>query len=578
MTTMKLFIIPWLLLETTKAQNSNPNSQFVDNSFYQFLQRQNEINNAILLSNAMLANSLGAVPGEQQIRLPSAIPFPATGLHANLPPNPPLFQNFPQTIPPVPTAGLHRLDIYDVLSSGIKGGPVVGAALIPIPATLPRTTSVSKTPKTSTTPTTTTTTQSTTTTSTTTDSSSTVPPEPQEEKPSSVENPERPKKVINISPMHLTTTKPKDSPDDVVVDKIEEEVVSTTTVKAIEITPTTKPREDVYNLLKTLNLTEEETNELVSHVEKVVREEVVKKLVESRLHSQQTSTPPVDGYVKKPVKSYTSTGVIVEATTAAESAETTADQITIPLRRTKPEKELLLYLPRKKPKAEIKHHPQRIDDRSDEVPTDFVEAEILTSQMHLPVKDDEKSDDESPAAVDELYFTNGRVEVVTTPVTTTSTTTTTTPYPRRPAAHIRVGMGVNGTAERTTSRPRVILGDDVDLLGIPIITGAPLDIEAEASQLVAYRTRNLQRPPPPPLLPPPIPVPPQTPRAKNIVHPKTPFERLAVDYKERLTGAGDMDKILKTLYSNAYIALVDAKEARNVRIPLSMRRAEIELG
>ncbi|VDL69721.1 unnamed protein product [Nippostrongylus brasiliensis] len=499
---MKLFIIPWLLLETTKAQNSNPNSQFVDNSFYQFLQRQNEINNAILLSNAMLANSLGAVPGEQQIRLPSAIPFPATGLHANLPPNPPLFQNFPQTIPPVPTAGLHRLDIYDVLSSGIKGGPVVGAALIPIP----------------------------------------------------------------------------DSPGEVVVDKIEEEVVSTTTVKAIEITPTTKPREDVYNLLKTLNLTEEETNELVSHVEKVVREEVVKKLVESRLHSQQTSTPPVDGYVKKPVKSYTSTGVIVEATTAAESAETTADQITIPLRRTKPEKELLLYLPRKKPKAEIKHHPQRIDDRSDEVPTDFVEAEILTSQMHLPVKDDEKSDDESPAAVDELYFTNGRVEVVTTPVTTTSTTTTTTPYPRRPAAHIRVGMGVNGTAERTTSRPRVILGDDVDLLGIPIITGAPLDIEAEASQLVAYRTRNLQRPPPPPLLPPPIPVPPQTPRAKNIVHPKTPFERLAVDYKERLTGAGDMDKILKTLYSNAYIALVDAKEARNVRIPLSMRRAEIELG
>ncbi|KIH58968.1 copper/zinc superoxide dismutase [Ancylostoma duodenale] len=60
----------------------------------------------------------------------------------------------------------------------------------------------------------------------------------------------------------------------------------------------------------------------------------------------------------------------------------------------------------------------------------------------------------------------------------------------------------------------------------------------------------------------------------NTPPPKTPFERLAVDYKERLTGAGDMDKILKSLYSNAYIALVDAKEASSVRIPLSMRRAQ----
>ncbi|VDO25946.1 unnamed protein product [Heligmosomoides polygyrus] len=50
----------------------------------------------------------------------------------------------------------------------------------------------------------------------------------------------------------------------------------------------------------------------------------------------------------------------------------------------------------------------------------------------------------------------------------------------------------------------------------------------------------------------------------NLQQPKTTFERLAVDYKERLTGAGDMDKILKSLYSNAYIALVDAKDASNI--------------
>ncbi|KAK5967847.1 hypothetical protein GCK32_015649, partial [Trichostrongylus colubriformis] len=142
MTSMKLFIIPWLLIASTvTAQNAAasgpavpaPNAQFVDIPFYQFLQRQNQINNAILLNNAMLANSLGAVPKEHHIRLPNTMPFPA----ANLPTGPALFQNFPQPIPPVPPA----TGIYDVLSHGLRVNPV----LVPTPSPPTQRTTISTT-------------------------------------------------------------------------------------------------------------------------------------------------------------------------------------------------------------------------------------------------------------------------------------------------------------------------------------------------------------------------------------------------------------------------------------------------
>ncbi|ETN84817.1 hypothetical protein NECAME_16999 [Necator americanus] len=113
-----------------------------------------------------------------------------------------------------------------------------------------------------------------------------------------------------------------------------------------------------------------------------------------------------------------------------------------------------------------------------------------------------------------------------------------------PTIHQKIHVReLNITVDSPKSNFQSYAGVDADLLNIGIATGAPLDLDSEGSR-----------------------------------HPKTPFERLAVDYKERLTGAGDMDKFLKTIYSNAYIALVDAKEASSVRIPLIMRRAQAEFG
>ncbi|KAK6011790.1 hypothetical protein OSTOST_23114, partial [Ostertagia ostertagi] len=149
---------------------------------------------------------------------------------------------------------------------------------------------------------------------------------------------------------------------------------------------------------------------------------------------------------------------------------------------------------------------------------------------------------------------------------------------RGPPPTLRIWDGVNGTVidENTRAERRSYGGADADLLGIGLATGAPLDLENEGGRVVPYRIRNIPRASSPDL--PPVAAVHNQPHArmKNTVKPKTAFERLAVDYKERLTGAGDMDKILKTLYSNAYIALVDAKEAPNVRLPLNIRRAELQ--
>ncbi|VDO77885.1 unnamed protein product [Haemonchus placei] len=175
-------------------------------------------------------------------------------------------------------------------------------------------------------------------------------------------------------------------------------------------------------------------------------------------------------------------------------------------------------------------------------------------------------------------------EIIRTTTAETTITSTATPLkpptlpPMRPLPDLRIREGVNGTAiaERRTMAEEKTFRDgvDADLLNIGLATGAPLDLEAEGAHVVPYRTRNV--PATTTSLPPAaVPVFHKAPhvRPKSTTKPKTAFERLAVDYKERLTGAGDMDKFLKSIYSNAYIALIDAKEAPNVRLPLNMRRA-----
>ncbi|RCN35839.1 hypothetical protein ANCCAN_18286 [Ancylostoma caninum] len=115
---LKLFIIPWIWTHAQNVANNPaaaaapptaPNAQFVDIPFYHFLQRQNQINNAILLNNAMLANSLGAMPpSEHQIPIPNTLQFPAaaTALQAN---HAALFPNFQPKFPTVPAAGVFIL-------------------------------------------------------------------------------------------------------------------------------------------------------------------------------------------------------------------------------------------------------------------------------------------------------------------------------------------------------------------------------------------------------------------------------------------------------------------------------------
>ncbi|VDN26366.1 unnamed protein product [Cylicostephanus goldi] len=126
---LKLFIIPWVWAQgqnvpsnpAVPAVASAPNGQ-IDIPFYQFLQRQNQINNAILLNNAMLANSLTAMPSSEhhhQIPIPSAIQFPSAG-HTLHPSHAALFPNFQPKFPTVPTTGLNQLGLYDVLSHPVK--------------------------------------------------------------------------------------------------------------------------------------------------------------------------------------------------------------------------------------------------------------------------------------------------------------------------------------------------------------------------------------------------------------------------------------------------------------------------
>ncbi|KHJ79735.1 hypothetical protein OESDEN_20609, partial [Oesophagostomum dentatum] len=190
-----------------------------------------------------------------------------------------------------------------------------------------------------------------------------------------------------------------------------------------------------------------------------------------------------------------------------------------------------------------------------------------------------EADPDGKVATDEAVPVT--VTSTSTPTTTSATPSTTQAPPSStapPIAERKINIKeLNSTVNDPSSLRRSFGGVDADLLNLGIVTGAPLDLESEGSNVVAYRTRNVNRISSTTQQPPAV----QRSvvgRAKATSHPKTPFERLVVDYKERLTGAGDMDKFLKSLYSNAYIALIDAKEASSVRIPLSMRRAQAGLG
>ncbi|KHJ82049.1 hypothetical protein OESDEN_18260, partial [Oesophagostomum dentatum] len=92
---------------------------------------------------------------------------------------------------------------------------------------------------------------------------------------------ERAKKVIDLSASsHQRAVETTETPaltelieeigeDNLVTTTTEQVAVNAPTARGTSVATSKKPQQDVYRLLKTLNLTEEETNNLVSQVEKV---------------------------------------------------------------------------------------------------------------------------------------------------------------------------------------------------------------------------------------------------------------------------------------------------------------------
>ncbi|VDM72737.1 unnamed protein product [Strongylus vulgaris] len=149
--------------------------------------------------------------------------------------------------------GLNRLGIYDVLNRPVKFD-AVPSVLIPPQATSSSTTTAS--PVNPTTP--------------ELGKEELIEPEPI---PIGVSEPdERMKKVIDLtasSRKKVSETTESPALTELIEEIGEDNVVTTTTQQLIEATSAKTPKPDVYRLLKTLNLTDEETNDLVSHVEKV---------------------------------------------------------------------------------------------------------------------------------------------------------------------------------------------------------------------------------------------------------------------------------------------------------------------
>uniref|UniRef100_A0A0K0DK00 DEK_C domain-containing protein n=1 Tax=Angiostrongylus cantonensis TaxID=6313 RepID=A0A0K0DK00_ANGCA len=373
-------------------------------------------------------------------------------------------------------------------------------------------------------------------------------------------------------------------------------------------------KDNVYNLMRTLNLTDEETKDIVKRVEKfldfdlhqIVRDELVKKLSEVRL-TGHTNPPDVS---QKSSTLVPTTDATTQATTTEEERKTD-DHTTSPMRQSTSEKELLSLLPKKNGHSENK--------------SNFVEAEIFTAQLHLPIEEkmvDEKNYDDLPISNEErmtmeldgafpvslLIFVGEVYSIATvifdhtevfeclehlkdqeyemsgtsTPSTVQLATDIAAPQASTPSETLPTTQIHEVVSNTINNTKKVIIksrnGIDANALNMKFVTGAPLDLDNEDNHALAYRNRNLHRSasstnPPAPTFPKST-----SGKPRHFTHPKTPFERLVVDYKQRLAGGMDIDKILKSIYSNAYISLIDAKDAPKVQIPLSMRRAEITLG
>ncbi|KAJ1346410.1 hypothetical protein KIN20_001188 [Parelaphostrongylus tenuis] len=339
---MRLFIIPWLMFGVTvKAQDAvvTPNhGQLLDTSLYQFIQRQNQINSAIMLNNALLANSLATVPAnEHQIRLPNTLQFPFTYL-------PPLFHEFPQTLTTGPITGLDRLGIYDALSN-VRSVDDMKYPLLHSQETAQQTT---------------------------------MTPTVQDTILPSIRHIIDSEKIhasfsgldddltevtdisLLTSPLSMQVTNIPFTQFAESKTKIEGET-SINSHKEIK-DERDESKENVYNLLKTLNLTDEESKDIVSRVEKIVREELVKKLSEVQL-SDHTNPPDVS----EESSTLVSTTDATTQVTSTEEMKKTDNHATTPLSHSTPEKQLLLIVPKKKKHSEIKHHPRRISNKNTEM-------------------------------------------------------------------------------------------------------------------------------------------------------------------------------------------------------------------
>uniref|UniRef100_A0A1I7XTW8 Histone-lysine N-methyltransferase SETMAR n=1 Tax=Heterorhabditis bacteriophora TaxID=37862 RepID=A0A1I7XTW8_HETBA len=118
--------------------------------------------------------------------------------------------------------------------------------------------------------------------------------------------------------------------------------------------------------------------------------------------------------------------------------------------------------------------------------------------------------------------------------------------------------------------------NDADLLGIGLATGAPLDLESEGKAEAVYHSRNQLRTTTSPINLTEATSIPTTTRGRGTTHTQTAFEKLAVDYRTRLAGTVDIDKMLKSFYKNAYIALVERNDLQKIQKPEESRRSYIE--
>ncbi|KJH46489.1 hypothetical protein DICVIV_07438 [Dictyocaulus viviparus] len=520
-----------------------------------------------MLNNALLANSLaGAPPNEHQIRLSQALQFPTTNLHTN----PTIFRDFPQTVPVVPIAGINRLGIYDILRNGMNADQNI---LIPSLKTSDRSEALS--------------------------SGDRTPLVRPFKKAPTIESEKIADGFINEEDRTIEVTDLFSSPSFTIPDDAASSVTPVTEWQTekpentfiplphkkpeIKTEGSTQRSNNIYNLLKTLNMTEDETNGIVSYVEKVVREELARKLLEVRKRSGGGNQTTSSNVTQASNTSSTSADQATHITTTNDEAEKIDDhRVVIPLGHSTPKKDILLYLPRKNTESEIKHHPQRTSDKNLENRTNFIEAEILTAQLHLPIEEklaDERNYDDLQLPIEEGLPLDLNEQPINheNKISTTLRTTIQTVTPRSSSftPTQKQLLRIRDVTKNTKFVTKSYSTRGNGFVSMKFVTGAPLDLENEDINEINYQTKNSPRTASSigtTTLTPQLPT---VGKPKTTTHPKTPFERLVVDYKQRLAGAVDIDKILKSIYSNAYIALIDAKDAPKVQIPLNVRRAGV---